>query len=169
MKPTRTAPACLTLLALLSLLNPAFQARAQMPADNPDLPEVRNYVLTMDKIEKLAASFDAINKLRASNPALKARMDAANYSNLPIDQQAKNVDASFPEVAALIHTNGLTTREFILVASAFLNDITYVGMKKQGAIQAYPPNSITPENAAFVEANWDKLQQIGKKLSSDQN
>jgi hypothetical protein len=36
-------------------------------------------------------------------------------------------------------------------------------------IKDYPPNSVTPENAAFVEANFDKLQQIGQKLSPSQN
>jgi hypothetical protein len=165
MKSSRTLTACVSLLALAATLHPVLQARAQMPPDNPDLPEARNYVLTMDKIEKLAAAVDDINKLRASNPALKARMDAADYSKLPIDQEAKNIDANFPEVAAVIHSHDLTTREFILVTMAFFNDVAFVGMKKQGAIQAYPPNSITPENAAFVEANWDKLQQLSQKFS----
>jgi hypothetical protein len=40
-----------------------------------------------------------------------------------------------------------------------------VGMKKQGAIKAYPPNLITPENATFVEQNYDKLAELGKKMT----
>jgi hypothetical protein len=123
----------------------------------------------MDKVEKLAAAMDAVNKLRASDAALKAKMDATSSNNLPIDQQARNIDSSFPQVAAVIHSHGLTTREFILVSIAFINDVTFVGMKKQGVIQAYPPNSVTPQNAAFVEANWDKLQALGQKLSPQQN
>jgi hypothetical protein len=42
-------------------------------------------------------------------------------------------------------------------------------MKKQGMIKDYPPNSVTPENAAFVEANFDKLQQMSQKLSQGPN
>jgi hypothetical protein len=42
-------------------------------------------------------------------------------------------------------------------------------MKKQGIINDYPPNSVTPQNAAFVESNFDKLQQIGQKLSPAQS
>jgi len=48
--------------------------------------------------------------------------------------------------------------------------VTFVGLKRQGMIQAYPPNSITPQNAAFVESNWDKIQAINKRLTpQDQN
>jgi hypothetical protein len=93
----------------------------------------------------------------------------AGDNNKPMDQQAKNIDANFPQVAAIIRGHGLTTREFILVTVAFVNDVTFVGMKKQGVIKDYPPNSVTPENAAFVEANFDKLQQIGQRLSPQQN
>ena len=149
----------------------ALHAVAQGPAaadNNPDLIEARKYTLTMDKIEKLAASMDAINKLTASDPALKSKMDADNGSK-PIDQRAKDIDTNFPQVAAIIHSHGLTTREFMVVTIAYINDVTFVGMKKQGMIKDYPPNSITPENAAFVEANFDKLQQIGQKLSPSQN
>ena len=59
--------------------------------------------------------------------------------------------------------------EYIVVMIAFINDVTFVGMKKQGIINDYPPNSVTPQNAAFVESNFDKLQQIGQKLSPAQS
>lgn len=168
MKLSRKLPACLAVLAIAN----ALHATAQSPSaagNNPDLIEARKYALTMDKIEKLAAATDAVNKLTASNPALKSKMDAASAGNLSVDQRAKNIDANFPQVAALIRSNGLTTREYIVVMIAFINDVTFVGMKKQGVISDYPPNSVTPQNAAFVEANFDKLQQIGQKLSPAQN
>ena len=166
MKPLRVLPACLAALALAVTLH---TAAAQAPPDSPDLVEARKYTLTMDKVQKLIAAFDAVNKLTAANPALKAKMDADSGPNLTIDQRARSIDANYPQVAAAIHAQSLTTREFIVVTMAFINDVTFVGMKKQGVIQAYPPNSITPENAAFVEANFDKLQQMGQKLSQNQN
>jgi hypothetical protein len=168
MKPLRTAlSACLALLALAPPLHAMAQAQ---PGDNsPDLAEARKYTLTMDKVQKLIAAFDAVNKLTAANPALKAKMDADSGPSLTIDQRAKNIDTAFPQVAAAIHAQGLTTREFIVVSIAFINDVTFVGMKKSGMIKDYPPNSVTPENAAFVEANFDKLQQMGQKLSQSQN
>jgi hypothetical protein len=38
-------------------------------------------------------------------------------------------------------------------------------MKKQGLIQTYPPNSITPGNAALIEQNWAAFQAIGAEMS----
>ncbi len=168
MKPLRTAlPACLAALALAVALHAAAQVQ---PGDNsPDLVEARNYTLTMDKVQKLIAAFDAVNKLTAANPALKAKMDADSGPNLTIDQRARSIDTNYPQVAAAIHAQSLTTREFIVVSIAFINDVTFVGMKRSGMIKDYPPSSVTPENAAFVEANFDKLQQMGQKLSQNQN
>ena len=48
---------------------------------------------------------------------------------------------------------------------AFMNDVMPVGMKKQGSIKTYPPNTITPENAMFVEQNYDKLMELNKKMT----
>jgi len=143
----------------------AAQGAAAAAADNPDLAEARNYTLTMDKLRTLADATDAVNKLLASNAALKARVDAGSSGNLPLDQQAKKMDADFPQIAAIIHAHGITTRDYILISIAFMNDVTFVGMKRQGMIQAYPPNSVTPQNAAFVEANWDKLQALGQRMT----
>ena len=168
MKPHRIIlAACLAVLTLATALHVAAQGPGAA-GNNPDLIEARKYTLTMDKINKLAAAMDDINNLLASNPDLKNKMNAGD-NNKPMDQQAKNIDANFPQVAAIIRGHGLTTREFILVTVAFVNDVTFVGMKKQGVIKDYPPNSVTPENAAFVEANFDKLQQIGQRLSPQQN
>ena len=134
MKPLRVLPACLAVLALSATLHAAPLA-AQAP-DSPDLAEARKYTLTMDKVQKLVAAFDAVNKLTAANPALKAKMDADSGPNLNLDQRAKNIDANFPQVAAAIHAQGLTTREFIVVSIAFINDVSFVGMKKSGMIKA---------------------------------
>ena len=167
MKLRTVLPVCLAVLALAATLHAAPLA-AQAP-DSPDLAEARKYTLTMDKVQKLVAAFGAVNKLTAANPALKAKMDADSGPSLTIDQRAKNIDTNFPQVAAAIHAQSLTTREFIVVSIAFINDVTFVGMKKQGMIKDYPPNSVTPENAAFVEANFDKLQQMSQKLSQGPN
>lgn len=157
--------------ASLALFTLALGLQAQNTAadSNPDLIEARKYTLTMDKINKLADAMTEMNKLLTADPTLKQKMDAGSSDNMTIDQKAKYFDASFPLVAAVIHSHGLTTREFIVVSMAFINDVTFVGMKKQGMIKDYPPNSITAENAAFVEANFDKLQLIGERLSPPQN
>ena len=135
--------------------------------DDPDVVEVRNYVLTLDKAEKTATAMQSINQLVAANPSLNAALDAgsATTGKKPITQQAQDIDAQYPQIATIIHANGLETREFIVITGAIINDVGFVGMKMQGMISSYPPNSITPANAAFVEANWAAFQAIAAKMT----
>jgi hypothetical protein len=153
--------------AILALAPVATSAPlAGGPHDNdPDLLEIRQYRLTMDKVEKTATATEQVNALLASNPGLKKKVDAESDDDASIDQKAKQFDTKFPEATAIIHSNGLSTREYIVVSMALLNDMMMVGMKMQGAIKEYPPNSVTPENAAFVQQNFDKLKALSRKMT----
>jgi hypothetical protein len=135
--------------------------------NNPDVMEVRHYQLTMDKAQKAANALQSINQLVAANPSLNAALDAGSdsTSKKPITQQAQDIDTKYPQIAAVIKQNGLATREFIVLMGAIINDLGWVGMKKQGMIKAYPAGMITPENAALIEANWDAFQAMGAKMS----
>jgi hypothetical protein len=135
--------------------------------DNPDVIEVRHYQLTVDKAQKAATALQSINQLVAANPSLNAALDAGSDSTgkKPITQQAQDIDTKYPQIAAIIKQNGLATREFIVITGAIINDVTLVGMKKQGMIKAYPAGMITPENAALIEANWDAFQALGAKMT----
>ena len=82
-----------------------------------------------------------------------------------ITQQAQDIDSKYPQISTIIKQNGFQTREFIVITGAIINDVGWVGMKKQGMIQAYPPGMITPQNAALIEANWDAFQALGAKMS----
>ena len=164
----RDALSLLTGVSMLALAMAAIGApRAGGSGDDdPDVLELRHYRLTLDKADKTGTAMQSINQLVASNPSLNAAMDSNTATGKkPITQQAQDIDAKYPQVAAIIHANGLATREFIVVTGAIINDAGFVGMKKQGLISAYPPNSITPENAALLEQNWDKFQAIMAKMT----
>jgi hypothetical protein len=135
--------------------------------DDPDVIEVRHYALTLDKANKTATAMQSINQLVAANPSLNAAMDAGSSTTgkKPITQQAHDIDSQYPQIAAIIHANGLATREFIVLTGAIINDVGWVGMKKSGMVQAYPPGMITPENAALIEGNWDAFQAIAAKMT----
>ncbi len=136
------------------------------PHDNdPDVLEIRQYRLTMDKVEKAATATEQVGALMASNPELKKKADAESDDDASIDQKAKQFDTKFPEATAIVHRNGLSTREYIVISLALLNDMMMVGMKMQGAIKEYPANSVTPENAAFVEQNFDKLKVLARRMA----
>ena len=136
-----------------------------------DDSEVRHYLLTLDKAQRTATALQAINQLVAANPSLNAAMTAAAAitGKKPITQQAQDIDAQYPQVAAIIHQNGLSTREFIVIMGAVINDLGWVTMKNQGMIQAYPTGMITPENAALIEANWPAFQAIMAKMKPSSN
>jgi hypothetical protein len=152
------------LLALAGANHGAAQKSSARDND-PDLIEIEHYKLSMDKVTKLAAATEALNKLVEANPALKKQMDAEPSDNMTIDQKVKHIEAKFPQAAAAVHISGLSTREYMVGTLAFISDVMYVGMKKGGMMKDYPPNSITAENAAFVEANYEKLKAIGEKMT----
>jgi hypothetical protein len=160
----------LSLLCSIAIVALTASATAQAPNpmdNNPDVLEVRHYRLTLEQAEKTATAMQAVNQLVAANRSLSAAMDASSSSTSkkPLTQQAQDIDAKFPQVAGVIHANGLATREFIVLTGAIINDIGWVGMKKQGMISAYPPGMVTPENATLIEQNWDKFQAIGAKMT----
>jgi hypothetical protein len=150
----------------------ASSAAAQHPGDgnqglaSADLAEVHQYRLTMDKVQQFVATTVAIQKLRESNPDLKKQMDAEKSDNETISQQAADLEQHFPQVAALVRSQGTTPREYIVIFAALITDVSLVAMKRQGEIKDYPPNSITPENAAFIEQNYDKLTQVLTALNA---
>jgi hypothetical protein len=134
--------------------------------DSPDVIEVRHYKLTLEKAQKTAAAMQSINQLVAANPSLNAALDAGSSTTgkKPITEQAADIDSKYPQIASIIHTNGLATREFIVVTGALINDLGFVMMKKQGMIKAYPPGMITPENIALIEGNTPAFEEIAAKM-----
>jgi hypothetical protein len=136
-------------------------------SDNPDVTEIRNYVLTLAKAQATATAMQSINQLIAANPSLSAALDnsSSTTGKETITQQAQYIDSKYPQISAVIHANGLQSREFIVITGAIINDVGFVGMKMQGMIASYPPNSITPANAAFVQANWAAFQALAAKMT----
>jgi hypothetical protein len=165
------AASLIACVAVFALSNAAAAApQAVGAADrNADIVAVRQYRLTMDKVEKLVTASQALNKMIAADPAIKTRLDSDSDESGTIDQKVKVMEVDFPQAAAVVHASGLTTRDYIMVGLAFMNDVMIVSMKKGGLIKDYPANSITPENAAFVEQNFDKLKQLSEKLAPPNN
>jgi hypothetical protein len=161
----RHAFSLFTGLAFLALATFTLSVPRASAQDTPDVKEVRSYKLTLAVAQRCATAMQSINQLTASNAAIKAQMDASSTGNLPITQQALAIDTKFPQVTAIIHSNGLQTREFIVITGALINDVLWVGMKKMGQVKSIPPGMITPENETLIEANWDQFQAIGAKLS----
>lgn len=157
----------LTAVTLTVLAVCSAPAHAQKHGDDdPDLAEIRNYHLTMPKVDQFVAATTALKAMVDANPALRKQMDSGKDDDSSITQKAADWDLHFPQAAAVIKSKGLSTREYIVVSIALLNDVMIVGMKKNGSIKEYPANAITAENAAFVEQNYDKLEHTMSSLMS---
>lgn len=153
----------ITLGALAAAM--ASPATAQGHGENsPDVTEIRQYRLTMAKVDQYITASTALKKYVDTHPELGKRMNSGDSDNESISQKAADLDLHFPEAAVVLRSNGFATREYLVMSLALLNDIMIVGMKKQGALKEYPPKSITAENAAFVEQNYDKLAQALSSL-----
>ena len=64
-----------------------------------------------------ATAMQSINQLVAANPSLNAALDASGGTTGKklITQQAQDIDSQYPQISAIIHANGLQTREFIVI------------------------------------------------------
>jgi hypothetical protein len=162
----REALSVFTGVAVMVLATATISAQGGS-SDNPDVTEVRGYVLTLAKAQATATAMQTINQMIAANSSLSVALDnsSGTTGKETITQQAQYIDSKYPQISTVIHANGLQTREFIVVTGAIINDVTFVGMKMQGMIASYPPNSITPANAALIQANWPAFQALAAKMT----
>ena len=104
----------------------------------------------------------------------------AVYERVYADQQRRGVEKMFrgqcgrkcsdagrrrkrlracPGAAAILKTARIKPREFMVITGALFSDFIAVGLKRHGSAKEYPA-TISPENAAFIDQNFDKLQAM---------
>jgi len=130
-------------------------------SNDRDLKEIRDYRLSMDNIQRFLKAFQTITKDPATN---KCMNDNPSGNGATLDASQKLLEAC-PAAMAAIKAQGLKPREFLILTGAIIGDFMAVSMKKAGQIKDYPP-SISPENVAFIEQNFDKLQAMTQQMMS---
>jgi hypothetical protein len=153
---TSFALAVFLLLGISASAAQEDKASAQVEAEKN---EVKNFVLTSDKLDKYAAAVNAIRKVQKDDPALKKKMDddnAKNPSNTIADSVA-NIE-KYPPVANALESAGLPPRDFVVMTYTLINAAAEVQRKKAGTKQ--DPDSALPENVTFVEKNYDRIKKI---------
>jgi len=138
------------------------QTPAQVQAEKAD---VKNFVLTTDKLDKYEAAIKATLKVEKENPALKKQMDDENSQN-PTNSIAGSVATieKHPPIANAIKNAGMSPRDFVVMTYALINSAAAVQMQKAGPIKDNP-DSVLPENTAFVEKNYDRIKKIFNNAS----
>jgi hypothetical protein len=168
-------------VALGFLVVASFTAHAQKKTakelydSDPQMVEIREYKLTMDKIERLAHTSEQLEALIKADPSMKTALNPNNndsQKDMNLTEAATALSVKYPKAAAVVVANGFTPREYFVALMAVFNDGLWVGMKKAGQVKDYDPHAITPQNAAFLEQNWEKLEPLLKKalpMNSDSN
>jgi len=137
------------------LLCASAWAQPRAKAADPDLKEMRDYRLNMDVIQRYMNAM----KTASNDPGAKKCFENNSPGNAPTLDAGEKLLNSCPAAVTVIKAAGIKPREFLIITGALIGDFMAVGMKKSGTIKEYPA-SISPENAAFVEQNYDKLQTM---------
>ncbi|HEX5973478.1 MAG TPA: hypothetical protein VFY85_16205 [Gemmatimonadaceae bacterium] len=149
-----------TLLAAAVVLVGAPSAHAQKLS--PDEVVIRNYVLTMPKVEAWAsASIDIANAMKAMPASERARrkaeMEAQSQSEK--DESIAGMAASLervPEIRRAFRKAGLTTREGMTLSLVLMQAVMYDQIAATNP-DAKVPYNMNPVNVAFVRKNKAQL------------
>jgi hypothetical protein len=145
---------------LIASVAAAVQAPAEKASAEAEKKDVKNFVLTTDKLDKYEAAVKAINKVQKDNPAIKKQMDdedSRNPSNTIVGSVA--LIEKYPPIANAIKGAGLTPHDFVVMTYTLINSAAAVQMKKVGTIKEYP-DSVLPENISFVDKNYERIKKI---------
>lgn len=145
------------------LLASVAGAQSRKKGDDPDLKEMRDYRLNIDVIQRYVGAI----KVLGADPAVKKCFDNNSPGSAPTLDAGEKIVNTCPAGVVELKAAGLKPREFLIITGALIGDFMAVGMKKNGIIKAYP-SSISPENAAFIEQNYDKLQTMLAPLTGGQ-
>ena len=133
--------------------------------DTPDMVEMRNYRLSMAKVDKFAAASQSLMALSKSNPAMKTAMQGGMGAKT-MDEGVKLMESKYPEAATAIQKSGLNVREYFLLSVTLMTTTMVAGMKKQGQKLDQLPSNVAPENVAFVEQNYTRIEKLLNGLNS---
>jgi hypothetical protein len=151
-------------LALYFFLIAGVAAAAQTPDEKAsaeaEKKDVKNFVLTADKLDKYEGAVKAINKVQKDTPAIKKQMDDEDSRN-PSNTIAGSVALieKYPPIANAIKGTGLTPHDFVVMTYTLINSAAAVQMKKVGTIKEYP-DTVLPENISFVDKNYERIKKI---------
>jgi hypothetical protein len=135
----------------------AAPPQAKKSADSDlDLREIRNYRLSMDALQKFA---NAYKVMMADSKAQTCFKDSPPGNEKSLDLGEKKLNEC-PAAIADLKGAGLKPREFLVLTTHILGDMMAVELKRGGQIKTYPADTISPENAAFLDQNYDKMKAL---------
>ena len=150
----------LCLVVSFAFAQPPGQQRGGVP-NIMNSPEVLNYPLSLDKVEKWSAAN------RTLLPYIKTHADAMKKMAQPNPAEVKNLDdmtkwikVQAGEYVSLIEGAGLTFKEYLLLSFAISTSFAAEAMAEHGGKMPAGLPTPNPANIEFVKANKARLMQI---------
>ena len=124
------------------------------PAAAADADEiaVRNYVLSLDKVNRYIAATEALAKAVESDPALAAEQEAAEQEPGDTIAELRATVVRHPKLLAFFRQQGLSVDDAILLPFAIVNAMI---VAETGIAIA----EVNPAHVAFVKQNKALLEQ----------
>lgn len=120
--------------------------------------ELLNYVLTMDKIQKIGKATQQMQDVAKKHPELaQSGGDAKGLGDMAAKLQ------KIPEAAAILKNNGLAAREYVTGFFTLMQASTAVGLKKSGVLKTYDSDTlqvVSKTNLDFVDQHWDEIRKL---------
>jgi hypothetical protein len=123
----------------------AFAQPKGRSTDDPDQKELYNYVLSMDKIQKIANATIAMSEYAKS-----------------LDDTVRKLQ-KYPEVVSILSKNGVAPRDYAVGMFTLLQASIAVGSKKSGLYKEYPPKMlqlVSKANLDFVDQHYEEIQKL---------
>jgi hypothetical protein len=140
---------------------------ARVAAADTDEMEVTKFRLTSANLEQYSKASSALMTMMQGDASLKKRFND-EQKNKTIAQTTETIEKNYPNVAGAIRGAGMTTHDYVVMTATIISSAMAVGMKKQGMLKELPP-TIAPENAAFVEQNYERVGALMQKLQAASN
>jgi hypothetical protein len=149
--------------AALALLVPLIVAAAQEQRSgyrDADQKELTNYLLSMEKIQKLGEVEKASNEIFDADFNVRdAWNDHGIGALLTIGASVQTTDKEFPQIAAAIHRAGFSTREYVVCILTLLQAQNAVRFKKEGKSKEYPAY-VNSANIKLLNDHWDEVIRL---------
>jgi hypothetical protein len=136
----------------------AFAQPKGRSTDDPDQKELYNYVLSMDKIQKIANATIAMSEYAKRHP--EATADSGDAKSL--DDTVRKLQ-KYPEVVSILSKNGVAPRDYAVGMFTLLQASIAVGSKKSGLYKEYPPKMlqlVSKANLDFVDQHYEEIQKL---------
>jgi len=142
--------------ALIALLTVAAAPAARAQTLTPDEVVLRNYTLTLPKLEAWAtASLDFANAVKAMPASERARRKAEMEAQTQETESLAGMAAQLervPEIRRAYRKVGLTTREGVTLSLVLMQAVMFDQVAAMNP-DAKVPYNMNPANVAFVRQN----------------